>query len=55
MESKKNQQQEKIIRKNRRLKPIGEIQCYASCGPVYWEVDESGQTWEKWEIWGEWE
>ena len=36
-------------------KPIGEIQCYASYGPVYWGVNQAGQTWEKWEEWEKWE
>ena len=36
-------------------KPVGEIQCYASYGPVHWGVDQAEQLWEKWEVWGKWE
>ena len=53
MDSKKITHKKIIIRKIVK-KLVGEIQCYASWGPVYWGVDEAEEIWEKWELWGEW-
>ena len=47
MDSKKEYYTKKIIIRKINKKPIGEKQCYASCGPIYWRVDKGEQLWEK--------